>query len=88
MADPQPAPVADPDEQPPGWLEWMGFNHRQRRQGPIHPVFIPNAPAEQIEQAIAATRAAKDLAAELQPFDVETAVAYLNIQMYGQKITD
>lgn len=84
----QAAPVAPPDAQVPGWLEWLGINHRRNPNGPIHPVFIPQAPAEQIEQAIAATRAAKDLAAELRPFDVESAVAYLNVQMYGQRITE
>ncbi|CAG4979939.1 unnamed protein product [Colias eurytheme] len=81
-ADP---PMEDAEQDPPAWLRWFGVGNR--RKGPVHPVFIPQAPAAQREEAIQATRAAQDLAAQLTPFNLDSAVSFLNVRMYEQKIT-
>lgn len=50
--------------------------------------FIPNATEEEIEAAIQRVARAGELAERLTPYDHETAVAFLDVRMYGQKITD
>lgn len=63
--------------------------HQQPDSGrAIHPVFIPQSTPAEIDNAIENVTRTSELVERLGPYDVETAVAYLDVRMYGQKITD
>ncbi|CAG4931999.1 unnamed protein product [Parnassius apollo] len=69
-------------------LNYLLGRPQQPEDAAIHPIFIPQAAGPEIDAAIERVNRTAELVERLTPYDVDTAVAYLDVRMYGQKITD